>query len=251
MVSANFVTDLTEIFTQIVEAVAGIANIYSSFKLLNVSKGYYTLYKHQKDFYNDTFQVGLETPLANEVYMIQLPLLDYAQTVLTAYNVDTGPFGGRSTDAEGWWARHGQTYSMPRDPRLIEEMEVEVARIKTDWTNYLFRFAETYYDLESDIRWKKRLALHNAGIKTGTAVSSAMGSALSNYQEHVQDFTNQLSTYGNGIARLAGYKEGMPDTSNQFDRGTYTARVVIPRYNSNSNTDATRGIDYGAGAMNS
>lgn len=246
MATANFVTDLTEIATQIVEAVAGIANVYSQFRLLSVSRGYYNLYKQQKEYYYNTFQAGLETPLANEVYTIPLPVLDYAKTVLLAYNVDTGPFGGQSTDAAGWWDRHGQTYSTPRDPRLQLEFAAEVERVKTDWTNYLFRFAETYYDLQSDIRWKKRLALHNIGIKTGTAVSSALQGALGNFQEHVADFANQMATYGNGIARLSSYQAGLSDTSDQFDRGTFASRVTVPVYSA-ANADASRGINYSYG----
>lgn len=246
MATANFVTDLTEIATQIVEAVAGIANIYNSFRLLSVSRGYYDLYKQQKEFYYNTFQIGLETPLANEVYTIPLPVLDYAATVKLAYNADTGPFGGRSTDALGWWTRHGQTYSASVDPRLKLEFDVEVNRIMTDWTNYLFRFAETYYDLENDIRWKKRLSLHNIGIKTGTAVSSALNGALSNYQEHVADFSNQLATYGNGIARQAGYKQGMADTSDQFDRGGFNPRMNVPA-RSPTYINADVGVNYSYG----
>lgn len=231
MVSASFVIDTTEVATQVIEAAAGLANIYSSFKLLDVSKGYYNLYKQQKEFYYDTFQTRLETPLSNEVYTIPVPVLDYARTVLTAYNNDTGPFGGRATDAAGWWDRHGQAYSTAMDSRLEKEMQLEVAKIKTDWTNYLFRFAESYYDLENDIRWKKRLALHNIGIKTGTAVSSALSGALGNYQEHVQDFSNQLATYGNGIAKYVGYKNGTADTSESFGRGRYGTRIPVPAYN--------------------
>lgn len=248
MAAAAFVTDLTELATQIVEAVAGIANIYSSFRLLNVSQGYYKLYSQQKAFYYNTFQAQLEAPLANEVYTTPLPVLDYAKTVLSAYNTDTGPFGGRATDARAWWERHGATYGMARDPRLEVEFATEVERIKTDWTNYLFRFAETYYDLENDIRWKKRLALHNIGIKTGTAVSSALGGALGNFQEHVQDFSNQLATYGNGIARLSGYQAGLSDTSAEFDRATISTRVRIPTY-TRPTADASRGVNASYGEM--
>lgn len=248
MAAAAFVTDLTEIATQIVEAVAGIANIYNSFRLLSVSRGYYNLYAQQKAFHYATFQQKLETPLAAEVYSIPLPTLDYARAVMSAYNADTGPFGGKATDADGWWNRHGATYGTVQDERLRREFLAEVERVKTDWTNYLFRFAEAYYDLENDVRWKKRLALHNIGIKTGTAVSSALGGSLSTFQEHVQDFSNQLATYGNGIARLSGYKNGLADTSDQFDRGTFTSRVTVPVY-SRPSADASRGINTSYGEV--
>lgn len=232
MASASFMTDLIEIATQAAEAAAGVASIYSSFKLLSVARSYYDLYRDQKQYYYDTFQSGLEAPLSSEVYAIQKPTLDYAKTVLSAYNPDTGPLGGQSGDPNAWWSRHAAAYGLPRDARLQQEMSLELARVKSDWTNYLFRFAETYYDLENDIRWKKRLSLHNIGIKTGTAVSSALQGSLGTYQQHVADFSGQLATFGNGIARKAGYVPGQADTRQEFDDVSYTPKVPMPDYNS-------------------
>lgn len=224
--------DVVEIATQVVEAAAGIAGILTGFKLLSIAKGYYDLYKQQREFYYTTFQTGVEGPLANEVYGIARPTLDYAGQVGQAYNADTGPFGGQSTDALGWMQRHSAMYGTAPSAQLLQEMDTEIARIKSDWTNYLFRFEETYFDLKLDIRWRKRLALHNIGIKQGTAVSSAMTSALGEYMGHVQDFSNQLATYGNGIAAWSvGYKKGLADTADDFNRPDYSPKIPVPDYN--------------------
>lgn len=230
MAAAIFMTDLTEILTQAAEAAAGIAGVLNGFKILDLSKDYYRLYESQRTFYYNTFQKGVEAPLANEVYADPKPVLAYAARVATAYAVATGPLGGRSGDARGWWQRHASAYGAIIDPRLSDEFVLDEQRVKTDWTNYLFRFEESYYDVRTDIRWRKRLGLHNIGIKEGTAVSSAMDTALSNYQSHIQDFGNQLATYGNGIAQYVGHKRGMADTSEAFDRPTYN-RPRVPDYN--------------------
>lgn len=224
MAAAAFVTDLTEILTQAAEVAAGVGGVLAGFKLLDLSKDYYRLYQRQREFYYNTFQVGVEAPLASEVYEDIAPVLDYEGRVNTAYNAATGPFGGKSTDAEGWWKRHASAYGAPADTRLASELPLDQQRVQSDWTNYLFRFEESYYDVRQDIRWRKRLAIHNLGIKQGTAVSSAMDSALKGYQSHISDLGSQLATYGNGIARYAGYKRGLSDTADDFDSMPYTQR---------------------------
>ncbi len=226
MATANFITDLTELATQVIEAAAGIASIVSSFKILDLSRKYYDLYKHQREWYNTTFQKGLEAPLAAEIYADTPYALNYLGRLATAYNTQSGPFGGSSTDAAAWWARHGATYNTPNDARLTRELTFDLARVKSDWTNYLFRFEEQFYDAANDIRWRKRMMLHNIGIKQGTAVASSLDSALGQYADHVQDFGNQLATYGNGIAKYAGYKRGMAEIADDFNRMDYRQRVA-------------------------
>lgn len=224
--------DVVEVLTQAAEAAAGIASIVTAFKTLSLARKYYELYKDQREFYYDTFQVGLEQPLAAEIYADSPYVLSYLGRVAAAYNVITGPFGGASTDAEAWWSRHGAAYNVTNDPRLTKELQFDLARIKTDWTNYLFRFEEQFYDTAQDIRFRKRMALHNIGIKQGTAVAAALDSSLDQYVGHINDFGNQLATYGNGIAKYAGYKRGMADTADDFSRMEYNQRVpVTPEYN--------------------
>lgn len=231
MAAAAFVTDLTEILTQAAEAAAGAANILAGFKLLDLARDYYRLYESQRNFYYNTFQQGLEAPLAAEVYADAKPVLNYAGRVATAYDTATGPFGGQSGDAMGWWTRHAQAYNTLISPELGREFAVDIARVKSDWTNYLFRFEEAYYDVRSDIRWRKRLALHNIGVKEGTAVTSALGTSLAQYQDQIQDMDNQLATYGNGIARSVGYKRGLSDTADDFSTVPYDTNPNIPDYN--------------------
>lgn len=217
MASASFVTDLTEIATQAAEAAAGIAGVVSGYKQVELARDYYNLYREQREFYYTTFQTGVEAPLANEVAAIPIRALDYAGTAGAAYDPVTGPLGGESTDALGWWTRHAGAYNTPIDPHLLRTLDADLAKIKSDWTNYLFRFEEHFTDTQNDIRWKKRMMLHNFGIKQGTAIAGALDSSLGEYQEQIADFGNMLATYGNGAARYVGYKKGLADTADDFD----------------------------------
>lgn len=220
MVTGNIVVDTTEIFTQIIEAVGSVASGIQSLRILRISQDYYKLYKGQRDFYYGVFHNGVEAPLANEVYSIPFYNKDYAGRVGEMYNAITGPFGGASTDTLGWWTRRANMYGDAPDPR-IKELEADTMRLRSDWSNHQFRFEEHWADLRNDTRWQKRMMLHNIGTKQGTAASSALGGALSFYQENIQDMGSMLATYGNGVASYAGYKRGLSDTADDMTTGTY------------------------------
>lgn len=257
MVNVSFTTDLTEIATQAAEAAGGIAGIYAGFKMLDLAKDYYNLYKDQREFYYTTFQRGVEQPLSVEVYQDARPAMDYAGRVSTMYNKDTGPFGGLATDVMGWRARHLATvgdkptnqtqpngvYYDKYTPIIQSVYAADNMRLRSDWTNYMFRFEEYYTDNRIDIWWKKRLSLHNIGVKQGTAITSAMSGALENFQSHIAEFGSQLATYANGIAKYSAYKKGTNDTADDFDVATFVGprprRMYTPD-DSSALTEATR-----------
>jgi hypothetical protein len=229
-----------EVATQVVEAIGSIASGIQALRILNISKDYYNLYKREKDFYYDTFQDKAETPLVNEILGIAVYNRDYAGRVAALYNSETGPFGGSSTDIQGWWERHCAMYGALPDDR-IKELDVDMARLQSDWTNHIFRFEETWADLRNDSRWQKRLMAHNIGIKQGTSVTSALDGSMNQYQEHVQDLGNMLATYGNGIAAYAGYKKGLYDPNNNFATATeYSNREADATQYYDARIDRTR-----------
>lgn len=226
MATANFVTDITEIITQAAEAAAGIGSILAGFKNVELARKYYDLYAEQRNFYYDVFHNGVEAPLINELYTIPVYARQYATRVATLYNGVTGPFGGQSGDILGWWTRHANMYGAAVDAQ-ITELDTDQARLQSDWTNYLFRFEELWADVRNDTRWTRRLAAHNLGIKQGSAVSATLNSSLTEFQGHISDMASQLATYGNGIARYAGYKRGMADTVDDFNSGAAYERARV------------------------
>jgi hypothetical protein len=225
--------DLVEIATQAIEAAAGIGALIQGLKLVELSRKYYDLYNAQRHFYYNVFQNGVETPLLADVYAKPIYVIDYAGRAATAYNALTGPFGGKATDTLGWWTRHANMYAFAPDP-LITEMPIDLAALQSDWTNYLFRFEELWADIRNDERWARRLAIHNIGIKQGAEISTALDSALGQYQDNIQDMSNQLATYGNGVAKYAGYKRSLSDMREEFSHGTSYQRNISPANNTPS-----------------
>lgn len=221
MATAAFVNDVTEVLTQATEAAAGIAGILNSFKIVELQRKYFNLYKQQREFYYNTFQTGVEKPLAEDTYDDAPYTLNYAGRVGTLYDLPDGPFANNLTDTRGWWERHAAVYSSVPDANMNVELAADLARIKTDWTNYMLRFEEHFFDITNDIRWNKRITVHNIGIKQGSGVAAALDSSLGNFTDHLNNFGDQLATYGNGAARYVGYRKGMADTADDFNTMQY------------------------------
>lgn len=223
MASAN--VDVVEIATQAIEAVGTVVSAYASVKLLEVAKGNYDLWKEQRDYYNTTFQLGVEAPLAAEVFAIPIRALDYSAQAGTIYNAQTGPLGGRAGDIGGWWDRHAAMYNTTRDA-TITELVPDTARLQSDWANYLFRFEEHTTDVMNDIRWDRRLVVHNVGIKQGTAISAALATSFSIYERAIDGMGDQFASLANGAAAYAGYRKGMSDVNAEFTHYGYQQGLV-------------------------
>lgn len=223
MAAATFMTDLVEIATQAAEAAAGIGSIIASFENISLARKYYNLYNSQRNFYYSVFQSGAEYNFATQAYAEPYYSINYASRVATAFDPSTGPLGSSSTDVVGWVTRHAGMYAQTMDSD-ITELSVDTARVQSDWANYLFRFEELWADVRNDTRWMHRLTAHNVGIKQGTAISAALDRSLLEYQSNITDLSSQLATYGNGIAKYAGYKRGLADTAEDFSRGTSFSR---------------------------
>jgi hypothetical protein len=223
MATASFVTDLTEIATQVAEAAAGVSSMISGIDNINLSRKYYDLYNQQRQFYYTTFQNGAERTLANQAYTEPNYFLNYTQRAASVLDSFSGPLGTQLTDINGWITRHAGMYAQYQDPDITEQ-QVDMARITSDWVNYLYRFEELWADIRNDTRWAHRLVAHNIAIKQATAVTAALEGAVRGYSGQLTDLMSQLATYGNGIAKYAGYKRGLQDTGQQFALGTNFSR---------------------------
>lgn len=219
--------DVVEMATQVAEAAGALGSVYTGFKLLEVARDYYDLYREQRDFYYNTFQNGVEGPLASEVFAIPVTQLDHTTQAATIYDTQTGPLGGRAGDIGGWWDRHAEMYHTTRDDS-ITELAPDTARLQSDWANYLFRFEEHYVDVLNDIRWNKRIGIHNIGLKQGAYVSSALSTSFSNYEDMLDGTADAMSAMGNGAAMYAGYRKGLTDTYDDYLRVDYRRNVNPP-----------------------
>lgn len=227
MAAATFETNLTEIATQIVEAAAGLGSLLTGFKNIELARKYYDLYNSQKQFYYNVFQAGAEAKIASQAYSEPAYVIDYVSRVNTLLDTGMGPLGAPISDVAAWVTRHAAMYASTMDAE-ITELPTDMAKLKSDWANYLFRFEELWADVRNDDRWAHRLTTHNIAIKQGAAITTAMSGAVRNYIDQMGDLSSQLTTYGNGIAKYAGYKRGLNDTAEYFNTGTRFMPIKQP-----------------------
>lgn len=220
--------DTVEIATQAAEAAGALGSVYTGYKLLSVARDYYKLYQQQRDFYYSTFQNGVEAPLAVETFNVPIKQLDHTAQAATIYDTATGPLGGQSGDIGGWWDRHAAMYHTQRDD-IITSLPADLARLQSDWANYLFRFEEHYVDVFNDIRFNRRLGVHNIGLKQGSYISAALSTGFSNYEDMLDGTADALSATANGASMYAGYRKGLTDTYDNFASYTYRQNVT-PEY---------------------
>jgi hypothetical protein len=243
MAAATF--DVVEIATQAAEAAGALGSVFTGFQLLSVAKDYYQLYAQQRYFYQVVFQYGVEAPLIDEVMSIPSRRYDYNAQLLTVFDDLTGPLAGFdmdtfeshnpnvSGDTGGWWTRRAQMYYADKDP-IITALPADRARLESDWANYLFRFEEHYTDIMNDIRFNKRLGVHNIGLKQGAYVSAALSTSFGNYEDALDGTADSLSATANGAAAYSGYRQGRSDTNDAFNATTY-------RQNSATRGDTAQG----------
>lgn len=247
MAAATFMTDLTEIATQIAEAAAGLGSFIAGLKNIELARKYYNLYNSQRQFYYNVFQAGAEAKLASAAYSEPYYPLNYISRVNTILDPVTGPLGAPISDVAGWVNRHAAMYAKTMDGE-ITELPVDMARLKSDWANYLFRFEELWADVRNDDRWAHRLTVHNIAVKQGAVLETALSGAVRNYTDQMADLSSQLATYGNGIAKYAGYKRGLNDTADYFNTGTKFLPMKQPNM-SMPDIDASYAIDQSRGMV--
>jgi hypothetical protein len=216
MAAATFETDLTEIITQIVEAAAMIASLWSSFGVVDLARSYYNLYNAQRQFYYSTFQQGAEAPLAVAVYNTSIVTTQYAGSAAQLYS-PTGVFGGPMGDVNGWWVRHGLMFgALQAAPILEEEAEQDYILIQSQWTNVMFRFAEVNFDLLSEQRWDHRMKLHNVALKQMSMVLGGLASAVELREDNMTARASNFADIANSAAQRRGMVQGHKDVQARY-----------------------------------
>jgi len=217
MATASFVTDLTEIVTQAVEAAAMVGSLWSSFEVVEQARAYYNLYNSQRQFYFSVFQTGAEAPLATSVYNTPIPVLNYAAQRNELY-LPTGVFGGAMGDTLGWWTRRGAMFGEAQGNPTIYAEEYAPDRILTlgHWTNIMYRYEESLFDTLSDQRWDHRMKLHNVALKEQSKVISGLASAENQREDTITQTGSYLAEMSNSLAQRRGNIQGHKDVQQRY-----------------------------------
>jgi hypothetical protein len=227
MATASFVTDLTEIVTQAVEAAAMVGSLFSSLAAVDQARDYYNLYNQQRQFYYNVFQKGAEAPLAAMVYTTAITNIDYAGTAKEVYG-PTGPLKQQITSTLGWWNRHSLMYgASPSQPIVSEELQLDEIALESHWANMMYRYDESLVDLLNDQRWDHRMKLHNVALKQQSAVISGLSSAVDLREENMSATGSYLANVANSLAQRRGLIQGHKDAQSRYAEMASTSSNIF------------------------
>jgi hypothetical protein len=240
MATASFVTDLTEIVTQAIEAAAMVGSLFSSLAAIDQARAYYNLYNQQRQFYYNVFQKGAEAPLAAMVYTTAITNIDYAGTAEEVYG-PTGPLKQQITGTFGWWSRHALMYGASLSQIILdEEVSQDEAALESHWSNMMYRYDESIVDLLNDKRWDHRMKLHNVALKQQSAVISGLSSAVDLREENMSAAQRRGLIQGHKDAQ-SRFAEMSSSSSNIFKAPKETARQPAQTWGLGSQPSAMPG----------
>lgn len=216
MATASFVTDLTEIITQAVEAAAMVGSLWSSAKMVSQARSYYNLYNTQRQFYYSAFQLGAEAPLAATVYGTSIAVINYTRAAAEEY-LPTGVFNGAMGDTQGWWTRHSAMFGQaPSIDILTEEYAQDRVLVQGHWTNVMYRFEESNVDLLNDQRWDHRMKLHNVAMKRQSEVVSELASGVGLRESVMSNTSSYLADAASSLAERRGLVRAHKDVQARY-----------------------------------
>lgn len=181
-----------------------------------LAKNYYTLYKTQRDFYFNNFQVSGELPFVTEQFGVAFYGPDYGSTNHVGYLPPSVGFLfypqeanriaslGSPTTA-GYWSRYGSRYGSSQEQAGSYFMDL--ASLVDDWSSYQFRYEEHKRDVLNERRWASQMGALSYGVKEAYNVESGLGTSFQVMDEAQGQLISQDSTIVNGLATYIGNKQ--------------------------------------------
>ena len=208
--------------------VAAAASIYASYAYLSIGRDYYDLYREQRDFYYNNFQVNAESPFAAEVFVEPLYVKDMPGAYSTLFNdmlAYLDPY-------ENWYERKMRMYHMPNflDTTTHSPQALDRAAHQDDWGNYLSAREKHLEDVYNNRRLSRQLDSLNVGVKQGTAVERGLASSFAVLDDAYGTAGDFFATQANSLGRMSGYF----DAREQLDLAEIGSRFI-------NNVPASRG----------
>lgn len=186
---------------------------------IDLANDYYHLYRDQRDFYYNNFQLSGEEPLTNELYGVPfyVPLYTTSGTwvqngVITysslsyyrpqaAFQADT-VYGTSFLNHLNMF----NTLAQPLVPALFE-----LSEISDDWATYFYRYEEHRRDVYNARRYAQNMDVLSYGVKEGAQVARGLATNFSVFDEaqgHLVGAMNaSLDDIGTGIGYTKQLRE--------------------------------------------
>lgn len=200
----NILTNIPEDINQAIEAAGVAAQLFLIIQYVDLAKNYYNLYKQQRNYYYDNFQVNGEAPLNSEVFSVPFYVPGYAGATNTSalfyFNSDYNNI--RANFTENLLNHNRMFFDTTTIPLPIA---VDLAEIKDDWYDYQFRYEEHKRDVYNARRYAQMMDSSSFGVKEGAQVERGLATSFQVFDEASGQLISGINTIGNGFAAYHQY----------------------------------------------
>lgn len=185
-----------------------VANDY-----IDLANDYYHLYRDQRNFYYNNFQVSGEAPLTNELYGVPfyVPLYDATGTwisngVITYSSLHyyrPQAFFQANTVYGTTLTNHLLMYNsnlLIQVPALFE-----LSEISDDWATYFYRYEEHRRDVYNARRYAQQMDTLSFGVKEGAQIERGLATSFSQFDEAQGHLVNAMNASVDDVSTHLGY----------------------------------------------
>lgn len=185
-----------------------VANDY-----IDLANDYYHLYRDQRNFYYNNFQVSGEAPLTNELYAVPfyVPLYDSTGTwvsngVVThssLYYYRPQAFFQANTVFTNTLPHHLLMFNSSLN--LATPVLFELSEISDDWATYFYRYEEHRRDVYNARRYAQQMDALSYGVKEGAQIERGLATSFSAFDEAQGHLVSAMNSTVDDVSTHLGY----------------------------------------------
>ena len=211
--------DYGQIAANIADAAAGVAYAilmaYIADNYIDLANDYYDLYKQQRQFYYDNFQIQGELPLNNELYGVPFYLPLYSDSGTFVQNGVTTNSSLFYLNPELAQLKANFTETFQNKLRMFNSADLnpvvptalDLAEISDDWVSYFFRYEEHRRDVYNARRWAQQMDSLGFGVKEGAQVERGLATSFMVFDEANGQLTSSIDSLADGYFGYAAYRK--------------------------------------------
>lgn len=185
-----------------------VANDY-----IDLANDYYHLYRDQRNFYYNNFQLQGEAPLTNELYGVPfyVPLYDSGGTwVSNGIVTHSSLFYYRPQaffQANTVFGTTLPNHLLMFNSSLLLQVPVlfELSEISDDWATYFYRYEEHRRDVYNVRRYAQNMDALSFGVKEGAQIERALGTSFAVFDEAQGRLVNAMNSTVDDVTSHIGY----------------------------------------------
>lgn len=180
---------------------------------VDLADDYHQLYRSQRDFYYNNFQVQGEAPLNAEVYNVPfyVPLYDSTGAWLnngvtvhsSLYYYRPQAFMQANTVFTNTLPHHLLMFNSNlflQVPALFE-----LSEISDDWATYFYRYEEHRRDVYNAQRYARQMDSLSFGIKEGTQIERGLATSFAQFDESQGKLVSSMDNIVDDVSAHIGY----------------------------------------------